>query len=118
MTFPPILFAPVVERAGPLAFLPDTPENLYATGQVAPCPWICTQTTEEGESFALAFKHVGKIPFYQRSFDRFAPFILDYWYTARNASDVTIKIRDAYFGKNGPNPSEEAIKAVSDVCMI
>lgn len=115
MTFPPILFAPVVERPSSHAFLPDTPENLYRTNQVSNIPWICTQTTEEGEAFALAFKHVGKIPFYQKSFDRFAPFILDYWYNAKNSTEVTMKIRDAYFGKDGPNPTEEAIRTVSDV---
>ncbi|CAL8114264.1 unnamed protein product [Orchesella dallaii] len=115
MTFPPILFAPVIERPGPQAFLPDTPENMYSTNQVANIPWICGQTTEEGESFALAFKHVGKIPFYKRNFDRFAPYILDYWYVAKNSSEVTAKIRDVYFGTEGPNPSAESIRIVSDL---
>lgn len=118
MTFPPILFAPVVERNGPEAFLPDTPENLYAAQKVARVPWICTQTTEEGESFALAFKHVGRIPFYQRSFDKFAPIILDYWYIANNASEITEKIRRAYFGNDGPKPTDGSIRAVSDVSIL
>ncbi|ODM96248.1 Venom carboxylesterase-6, partial [Orchesella cincta] len=115
MTFPPILFAPVVERPGPEAFLTDTPENMYSKKLVQNIPWICAQTTEEGESFALAFKHVGKIPFYKRNFDRVAPYILDYWYVAKNSSEVTAKIRDVYFGTEGPNPSAESIRIVSDL---
>lgn len=118
MTFPPILFAPVVERIGPTAFLPDTPENMYANNQVARIPWISTQTTEEGESFALAFKHVGRIPFYHMNFNKYAPFILDYWYTARNASAITAKIRDVYFGNMGPIPTDNSIRAISDVSKL
>lgn len=38
----------MIEPEGPNAYLTKTPEELFASGQVAEKPWIFGQTTQEG----------------------------------------------------------------------
>lgn len=51
--FPGITMGPVIEPAGPDAFLEDSPENLYEKGLVNPVPWMSGFLADEGNSLGI-----------------------------------------------------------------
>lgn len=97
-------FGPVIEK-GPRPFLPDHPYSLLKKGQINDCPWVCSNTKNEGiypVGFFVLFKKLSEL---DEKWNDIAPFALDYFNTTsdENMSGITKEIRSQYLNNEELN---------------
>ncbi|XP_012251342.2 esterase E4-like [Athalia rosae] len=77
--FPDIIWGPTVEPNIEGSFLVDTPENLYATGQIRDLPWITSVVRDEGLILTAKFYENQKLfEYFLDNSEELMPHILQY----------------------------------------
>ncbi|CAG7828249.1 unnamed protein product [Allacma fusca] len=116
--FPPLLFLPVIEPAGPDSFIPYMPSEAYSRGAVAQKPWITSMALNEGHTFLNVMKVMGQLGNTKRNFDKIMPALLNYRYLSTNHSkdlkEIGKKIKDFYL-KDATNTHRITESGISEM---
>ncbi|KAF5289708.1 hypothetical protein FQR65_LT11762 [Abscondita terminalis] len=107
-------FGPVIEK-GNKAFLPDHPYKLLVEGKVNDCPWVASNTKNEGIYPVGFFVLYGKLQELDKNWDLLIPAALDYYDTVKDEDKILIaqKLKTLYL--NNESLSMENINKLIDL---